>query len=58
VDNLQIAGKASDSRANPNWLMVSGKFSFTDFLSVIEMLNYSSVPMEKLFQSNITESML
>ncbi len=58
MDNLQVAGKASDSRASPNWLMVSGKFSFTDFLRVIEVMNYSRVSMEKPFEGYTIESML
>jgi hypothetical protein len=58
MDNLKIAGKASESRASQNWLMVSGNFSFADFLRVIEVMNYSRVSMEKTFEGYTIESML
>ena len=58
MDNLQITGKASDSRASPNWLMVTGNFSFTDFLRVIELMNYSRVSMEKTFEGYTIETLL
>ena len=58
LDNLQINGKASESMASPNWLMVAGSFSFTDFLRVIELMNYSRVSMEKPFDGYTIESML
>lgn len=58
LDNLQVQGKAMDSRASPNWLMVSGKFSFTDFMRVMEIMNYSRVLLEKPFDGYTIESML
>jgi hypothetical protein len=58
MDNLKIAGKAMESRASPNWLMVSGSFSFTDFLRVVELMNYSRVSMNKPFEGYTIETML
>jgi hypothetical protein len=58
MDNLKVAGKVSESRASPNWLMVSGDFSFVDFLRVVEVMNYSRVSMEKTFEGYTIESML
>ena len=58
LDNLQVGGKAQQSIASPNWIAVSGKFSFRDFLRALSVLNYSRVSMEKPFEGFTIESLL
>jgi hypothetical protein len=58
LDNLNINGKASESMASPNWLMVTGKFSFPDFMRVLQVINYARVSLDRSFEGFTIESML
>jgi hypothetical protein len=58
MDNLHVVGKASESAASPNWLMVTGKLSFAEFVRVMEVMNYSRVSLEKPFEGYTIETLL
>ena len=58
LDNLGINGKAMESMASPNWFMVTGKFSFSEFMMAIQVMNYAQVSIEKPFEGYAIESML
>ena len=58
LDNLGINGKATESMASPNWFMVTGKFSFSEFMKAIQVMNYARVSLEKPFEGYAIESML
>lgn len=58
LDNLGIKGKVVESMASPNWFMVTGKFSFSEFMKAIQVMNYARVSLEKPFEGYAIESML
>ena len=58
LDNLSIKGKVTESMENPKWLMIAGKFSFSDLMHVLEVIKYARISLEKPFEGFTVESML